>query len=510
MARKAKTFAWPAPVKGLMKAGPVTTGPRDAAEVLDNFIPTAEGARLRGGSILFATVPDDVVSLMTYRSGSQEKLFAATAAAIYDVTSVVDPEVSPAAAVSSLTSGEWAYTQFATAAGQYLVIANGADSVRHYNGTTWATPTITGVTSSALSFVWAHKKRLWFTEKNSLSAWYLDVNSVAGAATEFPLDGVFRLGGSLLFGGTWSVDAGDGMDDVAVFVTTEGEIAVYQGTDPGAADDWAQAGVYRIGRPLTKKGWFRAGGDIAILTEDGIVSAAAAVNKDRAALQISAITAPIEDLWQQAIATRTLTSSFASVIWPTKTIALIGVPSASGVPVTLVANTRTGAWGRVTGWDTQCLALFDDRMFFGTAAGTVLEADVGGSDQGIEYVGRWVPKFQEMNTTDDKFALHARATWRGISRENVRLTCFQNYAIGTFPASVANTENSLTKWGAAVKWGARKWGGSASLISGSDWQSVSGMGYSLSPALVVACNKDSTPVFELAGLQLRYETGRAI
>ncbi len=510
MARRTSTFAWPAPVRGLLKSGPVASGPKDAAEVLDNFIPTAEGARLRGGAALHGTVAAAVVSLMVYRSGAAEKLFAATATAVYDVTAPVDPETSPTAEFSSMTGGDWSFTQFATAAGQFLVIANGTDSVRHYNGSTWAAPSITGVTSSALSFVWSHKLRLWFVEKNTLSAWYLPVNSVAGAATEFPLDGVFRLGGSLLFGGTLSSDAGDGRDDSAIFVTTEGEIAIYQGTDPSSAADWALTGVYRIGRPLNKKAWFRVAGDTAVLTEDGVVSVAQAVSSDRAGLQVRAITAPIEDLWQQAVASRTSTSTFAAIVWPTKTIALIAVPSTTGVPVTLVSNTRTGAWAPVKGWSISALALFEDKAVFGTPSGQIVLADTGGNDLGAAYTGVWVPKFQEFGSTDRKFALRARAMWRSLSRQVVRIVCFQNYALGTYPSTDANTSENATKWGAAVKWGARKWGGGQSLLDGSDWQSVSGSGYALAPALVVTCNSTSAPVLELAGMQLRYETGQPI
>jgi hypothetical protein len=510
MARRVRTGSWPAPVRGLLKAGAVAQGPADAAEVLDNFIPTAEGARLRGGIVQTATVPAAVVALMVFRSGAAENLFAATASAVYDVTAPADPLVSPAAAFSGLIGGDWSFTQFATAAGQFLVIANGTDSVRHYNGSVWATPAITGVTSSDLSFVWAHKSRLWFIENSSLSAWYLPVNSIAGAAVEFPLDGVFRLGGRLLFGGTLSSDAGDGRDDSAIFVTSEGEVAVYQGTDPSSASTWDLTGVYRIGKPLNKKAWFRVAGDTAVLTEDGIVSIMQAMTSDRTGLQPNAITAPIEDFWQKAIATRSTTSPFPATVWPTRTIALIGVPSASAIPVALVANTRTGAWARITGWAINALALLNDQVMFGTPSGQIVRADSGGDDLGVSYTGIWVPKFQEFNPTETKFALRARAMWRSITRQSVRLVCFQNYALGTYPASDANTVVNPLKWGAAVKWGARKWGGSNTIIEGSDWQSVTGSGYALAPALVVSTNGTASPGFELAGMQLRYETGRPL
>lgn len=510
--RKSSTAVWPAPVRGLIRNGALVGADPSAAEVMDNWFPTAQGARLRGGSTLFATVGDPVVRLMTYRSGSSESVFAATADSVYNITAVADPEVAPTADIASLTSGDWSFVQFATPAGQYLVMANGADSVRNFNGAAWSTPSITGVTSSALSFVWSHKRRLWFVEDGTLSAWYLPVNSISGAAAEFPLDGVFKLGGALLFGGTWSVDAGDGLDDMMLFVTTEGEVAVYQGTDPGT--DYALSGVYRIGQPLNKHGWFRAGGDLCILTKDGIIPVSEALNKDVTALQASAITYPIEDLWQQAVANAT-TGTFPAIVWPTRTLFAVGVPASEATPVTLVANARTGAWARVTGWDTQCFAIFGDELLFGDSVGRIVKADDGGSDyyEGtqVSYTATLVPKFQDFGGMGDKFALHARVMWLSGAGYSVGLGCFANYEIGEYPDAPAVTEETGLKWGGGAKWGdGSKWGSAESASAGSDWQAVSGAGFSLSPVVRITHNRNSKPLYSIAAIQLRYEKGAGL
>src|SRR5690606_5522465 len=133
------------------------------------------------------------------------------------------------------------------------------------NGTS-SPRSITGVDTDTLSHVWKYSSRLWFVGED-MSAWYLPALAVGGAATEFPLQGVFSKGGALLFGAAFSYDAGDGLDDYCVFFTTEGEFALYQG-DP--ADTMTKVGVYEIGRPLHKNAHFRAGGDVGVLTDDGI------------------------------------------------------------------------------------------------------------------------------------------------------------------------------------------------------------------------------------------------
>ena len=510
-ARPSSSAIWPAPTKGLVRSGNFVAAPPDAAEVLDNFIPTTTGARQRGGATLHATVDAPVVQLMNYRSGALENLFAATAGDVFDVSAPVDPLVAPTADLTGLGSGDWSFLQFATPGGEFLWMCNGVDSARTYDGAAWATPAITGVASADLSFAWAHKKRIWAVEDGTLSAWYLPVNSIAGAMAEFPLQGVFRLGGQLLLGGTWSIDSGDGLDDNMVFVTSEGEIAVYQGTDPAVAADWALVGTYRVGRPLSKNAWFRAGGDFMLLTEDGIVSVSEALQKDRAALMTSAITAPIEELWQATVANRSAASKFPVSIWPTRTLLLIGTPAVGGTNISLVANTRTGAWARITGWDVQCLAIFDDVVYFGTASNTIAKADTGGSDMDVAYTSVCVPKFQELGSPNEKIALHARVLYRAAEVTPVRLTCFANYAVGSLPSVSAIGTESGTTWGGGAKWGGgSKWGSTSTKIAASDWQAVSGMGFSLAPCLVVTSNRLSQPDFEITSIQLRYEVGTAI
>lgn len=526
-------FVWPAPVAGLISSGTeINSDPRGCA-LLENFIPTAEGSRLRGGALSHSVVDGEVRSLFTYRSGVTENLFAATETTITDVSvpnaglfGVLFMEIDgedviltldgdaltlpfPAPDVGGLTSGDWSHVQFATAGGQFLVIANGSDSVRNFNGAAWSVPAITNVDSADLSFVWAHKRRLWFVEGNTLSAWYLPVNSIAGAAVAFPLDGVFSLGGALLFGGTWSQDSGDGLDDLAVFVTTEGQIAVYQGTDPDNAATWALVGVYQIGKPLGKTSWFRAGGDLVILTEDGIVPVSEALMKDRAALQAAAITSPIEDLWQRVVASRDISFRFPVALWSTKTTLVVGIPTLDDQLGVLVANTRTGAWATITGWPVSSLAVYQDRLYFGTPSGFIARGDESGSDFGVPYAGRYVPRFQEMGTTEDKIALHARVIFKTAENADPRLVAFQNYQIDTFPPEGEYAPPSGDVWGSGV-WGQSKWGASLNTVVRSDWQSVSGMGFSQSVGLIVGSQSATAPTFELLGLILRYEVGRSI
>ena len=260
----AQPVAMPAPTNGLVNGRNIVVGSELSASVSENFFPTLQGSRVRGGKTKVANISGPVTSMFAYRSGTAAKLFATTGSAIFDITAL-DPNSVPTAAVSGQTSGVYASEQFSTVAGEYLYAVNGSDLAQLFDGATWlavdgsSSPAITGIATSKFSHVWKHKNRIWFVEGGTKRAHYLPVDSVGGAITTHSLEGVFRKGGSLLFGGTWSSDSGSGMDDRCVFVSDQGEVAIYQGSDPSNASTWSLVGVYSITEPLGVNCHFDAG-----------------------------------------------------------------------------------------------------------------------------------------------------------------------------------------------------------------------------------------------------------
>lgn len=588
---KPKIMKFPAPSKGWVRNENLQTASKNAAEVLDNIFPTTEGARLRKGSTKHATITDAAKQIMPFQSAGASALFAATATDIYEVTSPADADVAETAKMSNLTSGDWAYTQFSTSAGDYLFAVNGADYATYYGtslepiadeaineltydaltgeftpgltvtgGTSGATATIfavepltattgvlkvgtvtggpfqnnealtdsstgaatedgtivvgsaiaiTGVATTALSHVWASHQRLFFIEKDTLNAWYLATSSIGGTATEIPLGPVFNHGGSLLFGATWSLDSGSGQDDVCIFVTDQGEVAVYSGINPATASTWVLVGVYKMGKPLNKHSSFKAGGDVAVMTEDGIVPISAAIRKDRAALQADAITYNIEEAWQEAIRNRSAAYPFTATLWQSATMLIIGAPSLGSENIAYVANARTGAWCRFVGWDIQCSGIYDDSFYFGTETGEIVQGEVSGTDQDMTYIGRWVPKFNDNNDPSCKVAVHARLRTRTESAFTPSIQAFADYTIGDYNSSVSTLSTVGDVWGTGV-WGTATWSGGNAKISQSEWESVTSIGTALAPVFQVASNNAVAPSVEFIVGELVYEAGSPI
>lgn len=586
--RAARDVLFPAPTKGWVRSGNITTASPDQAEVLDNWFPTAQSARLRGGCTEYADIGTALVQMFAYSSGSQD-LFASTASGIYDCDRIAGGGTA-FADVTGLSSGDWSTVNISTSGGDFLVAVNGSDAMMYWDGTDWypvnganvndlsydaltadfsvgetvtggtsgasativaitqdsattgtlrlgaitsgpfsdnetitsaggsatangasasgSTITLTGVTTSDLSQVWLFKERLFFVEDGTLSAWYLPVQSIGGSATEIPLGAVFRKGGKLLFGATWSLDSGSGIDDVCLFVTSEGEIAVYEGTDPSSASTWALAGVYDIAAPLNKHAYFKAGGDLAILTEDGIIPVSEALNKDRAALQAVAISYPIEDAWKEVVGDTTF--PITATLWQSEALLLIGVAPDGNTDQAFVANARTGAWCRYTGWDVRCSAVSDNRLYYGNNAGKVMRAENGGNDDGTQFTATYIPKFQEFGVPNEKLAIHGGLTFRASGNPVFKMACLSDYEVKSIAAPTPTGQSSgASAWGTGV-WGTFVWGSSTSSKTFTRWKAVRAAGYSLAPAVLVTSNQTSAPIFEILATRLRFEVGTTL
>jgi hypothetical protein len=542
--RTSELKSFPAPVAGWVAnqnlAAPMTrvagqAAPQGAA-MLDNWFPTATGAIMRRGTALYATLGDGTLpvrSLFSYINGNQQQFFGATDIAIYDITTILTPfnysiATEDGDAVETddgdtfgenstvghevfedSIRGDWSVVQFATAGGTFLRGVNGSDTPFIYDGTTFGvTPAITGtgLDPKDLSHVWSFKNRLFFIEKESLDAWYLPVDSIGGTAVKFPMGGIFARGGSLLFGASWSLDENSGLSASCVFVTTEGEVAVYQGTDPSLATAWALTGVYRIGRPLGAKAYIRAGGDLVIATDVGFVPLSQAIQRDYAALTPSAVSYGIEVAWNQAVDERSALPWHCEV-WPTRQMVVICLPRLGDAdPEMFVANSRTGAWAKFTNWDGTCLELFKDRMFYGSDSGKVVEAYVTGLDQGLPYTATYVPLFNDLGTPASlKITQLARAAFRSSTSIIDRISVQTDYTIKLPSPPDAAPIAIGSDWGSGV-WGVSTWGDRAAPTIIQKWRSVSGTGYALAPSIQVTSGSIVPTDAEIVRLDVTYQT----
>lgn len=362
------------------------------AVTLDNFFPTPSTVKLRGGYSSHVTgLPGEVETLMEYANpAGSRKLIAASENAFYDVTAA---GAVGAAMESGHTSSRWQFVNFGTSGGHFIVAVNGLDTPRNYNGTAWATtPAITGPTPENLVNVMAHQRRLFFCEKATLKFWFLDtIAAIGGSATSFDLAPLCSKGGELLAAGTWSVDSGEGMDDLAVFVTSAGQAVVYAGTDPSSATTWALQGVYDIGKPIGRRCLQKLGSDLVVLTEDGAMLLSKALFAGRT--EPSTITDQIQNAWGDVARAHSSKFGWQTLLYPRGNMLIINVPITElGTSHQYVFNTGTGAPCRFKNQNAFCWSLLNEDAYFGGNT-VVYKADSGTSDNGANVDGTVKPAF---------------------------------------------------------------------------------------------------------------------
>ncbi len=200
---------------------------------------------------------------------------------------------------SGTGNARWQWINFANDAGTFMIAANGSVDPVYYDGSAFASTVITGsagvitLDPRTLVDVMDHKGRLFFVQEDSLRCWFLEPFAIQGAANLLDLGPIFDKGGSILCQSTWTLDGGSGADDLAVWVTTQGQVAVYQGLDPSDANNWALVGVYDIGLPLSRRSLIKYGSDLVVLTTNGVVPLSQALKLDRAQENLVALTQKI-------------------------------------------------------------------------------------------------------------------------------------------------------------------------------------------------------------------------
>lgn len=469
--QSSEIVSFPAPVGGWNANNSIADMKETDAITLDNWFPRTAYCEIRGGSADYATgMTGTGKTLMVYNAmdGTSE-MFCSTASGVYDVS--FDGAVG--AAVAARTDGKHQWTMFGDGTNQYLIMVNGVDKPLYYDGTTWlavdgaTSPALTGITTTNLINVAIFKGRLIFTEKDSMSFWYLSAGFAGGALTEYDLSGVAQMGGYLVAVRPWTVDAGDGPDDRLVCITSQGEIIVFQGTDPSNSSTWALVGIYRIGKPIGRKCTLNVGPDLVILTQNGAFPLTTILN-DFGIDYTKALSNKIESVFNDSARQYQDNFGWMAVSYPNQSAVLVNVPVAEdGTHYQYVMNTITRSWCRFIGWDAEDFAVFNSELYY--CQGTkVVQAWTGTGDNGvnIDAYGKTAFSYFGKQTQLKFFKL-----FRPVLRVNGSLSFlididvdFGDSAINGI-ASYAVTSGA--KWGIS-KWGIHLWAAGLQLVK--EWQ----------------------------------------
>lgn len=474
----ARTTSLPAPTGGWNARDALgEMAPIDAV-YLQNWFPATSDVIMRlGYSVHSSGITGQVETLMNYAGASADEFFAAAGSNVYDVTSAGPVG---AAVVTGQTNARWQYTNVSTSGGNFLVAFNGEDDGLLYDGSAWSTVSITGVASADIDNVTLFKDRLWLTEKNTLSLWYLGSKSIAGAATEFPLQSIAGQGGYIVATGTWTIDSGYGVDDLFVIITSKGQVIVYKGTDPTSIDTWALVGIWDIGAPVGSRSLMKYSGDLIIICQDGLMPLSAALQSSRVNPKV-ALTDKIQWAVSRSVSSYGANFGWQTLFFPKENMLFLNVPIEEGSSQEqYVMNSITGAWCRFVGWDANCWELFQNDPYFG-GNGFVGKAWDGYDDDGnnIETDGKQAFNYFNSRGVQKRFTL-MRPVISANGLPAIYAAIDVDFEDAFIAGPIAFSPVAAALWDIAI-WDSAAWSGD--LFIQRQWQGVAAVGFCGAPRL---------------------------
>lgn len=473
-----------------------------------------------------------VKTLMYYYGRVDDQVpFAATDAGIYDVSVSTDTPV----VAHPLTDGMCQFTNFANTLHNYLVVCNGTDAACLFNGTTWVnfdevvTPTdpgqISGVDPALFAFPLGFKHRLWFIQKNSMTAWYLPLDSVGGVATPFFLGGVFSRGGHLVAMVRWSSDTGTGLDDRLVFITSAGEIASYSGNNPNDANDWRLDAVFFVAPPVSMRAATDYGGDVLYLTRRGLIPLSSLVSGtatevlysgaltrriSRTLLKLTSDPAPLfpGEITVHNEAAWVIINLFDSSVGSSAPYDHV-LSAGNNQPIQLVMNSLTGAWGKFN-LPIRTMRSINGLFYMGTDDGRVLvitpdnyldEVKVNGTG-GVPIDLYAMAAFTYLgNRQNNKHTKFVRPTIQSNATPAVKMRVVPNFELNRYNASPsASSVVAGSVWDGA-EWDVDIWAGTSNVYR--PWISANVLGYAFSWQL----RASTATSFGLSAVDYVWETG---
>lgn len=463
---KSREITLPSPIMGLNRKDPVSAMNPLFAVTMDNYIPLDSKVELRSGYSLFSKLGTDgslVKTLAAYHYPSYDKFFAVYGGKIWDISTTPSTPVDMGV---TLTDDYCQVIQYKN----YLYFVNGSDQpIAYYvdgNGDenigAWGFSG-TGLTDTRIISGSVSKEFLWFVEKGTLKAWYAaTAGSVSGTLNAFDLSQVSKWGGELKAVVNWTIDGGTGIDDYTGFITSEGEVFIYGGSNPNDPTDWVLKGSYKISKPIGYRCTVKYQGDIVVICEDGYFPLSKALAASNAGDSLVAFSDNIRGLVIDRTSVNSWRKGWQPIIYTKKGYGIINVPTGEQFEQHVI-NVATGAWCRFTGIRAFTWCMFDGNIYFGGDDG-VYQFDSGYSDDGVEIEGVIEQAYNDLGTPNLK----------RISLLNPRTASSAPYSLSVYVNTdyKQRKESFLTSVGysTGTKWNSKPWAASWDL-KGVYWSS---------------------------------------
>jgi|SRR5882672_64566 len=469
------TVSVPAPIGGINARDALAAMPSTDAITSSNWFGTPSYVAFRNGKQQWSTgLPGAVETIMAYNGLTSRKLFGVSGNSIYDITV---QGVVGAALVTALSNSRLQHQMFNAGGGNVLIWANGAVQPQFYNGTVWAATTISGsgLTPSNLITATVFKQRMFYIENNSMNVWYSATTAFQGVLTQIPLGQLFKKGGILMQMATWTIDNVSGIDDYAVFITSEGEVAIYQGYDPAQISTWSLVGIFNIGRPIGRRCYTKYASDIIVITADGLTPLSKAMLTDRTQ-EDAQLTYKIINAINNDVQSFNANFGWQVIDYPLGNKLILNVPDTTNTLMhQWVMNSVAKSWWQFNNWNANCWELQQDALYYGENTKVFL-ADVGTNDAGNAITVDCKPAFSYFELPGKlKNFMMARPIFQANANiaPQITLNVDFNDVINPAPPFISG---GLAPWDTSP-WDVTPWGDSNPSISIKNWQGIVGLGY---------------------------------
>lgn len=446
----------PAPVGGLNtrdNRGDMSVGD---AIILENWIAGNEAVQSRKGYSVWADdLSGEIETLMTYESGTTSQLLAAVGGSIYELDTVALGTSTSIA--SGKTNDRWQSTLF----NAYLLMCNGEDAPIGWDGSSFTTLSYTGDLATygeeKMDGIHNHKNRVYMWDTDTSDFYYGTTDAIQGAFAKFPLGVVSETGGNLIIMSTISLDAGSGLDDIAVFVLSTGETLMYSGSDPSDATNWQLIGRYRIPPPLGVRCAVKFGGDVRILTQADAISILEFIRSEGTQASTKRLSKISGSIKEESAANKTK-FGFQTLWYSPLDLIIYNIPNVEeSTYVQYVTNTSTGGSSKFTGWNARCFAIWNEELYF-SGSGEVYKAFDTERDNGADINLIAQPAFTTLNISYNKKIIAYEQLLGSDGVLNVGLSIAYDYGDTNTPVT-SSSPVSGALWDVTY-WDLSQWSGS--------------------------------------------------
>jgi hypothetical protein len=311
------------------------------------------------------------------------------------------------------------------------------------------------------------KNRVYYLAREDLGFYYTELFASEGTITHFPLTGIAGRGGVAVAVNSWTVDGGDGVDDYLAIFTSEGEVLVYQGTDPGS--DFQIVGRYFIGKVIGQQAMCQVFGKLFVVTE-----------RDYIYLPDALATGGNQGRSKLSGAAKDALSSYSSLVgWKahystSEGLLIVNVPTGNSTAEQHVINVRNGAATRFTGLNARSFADFQGSLYWGSTDGYVYKYN-GYKDNGSPITCTSFQAATNLRSNSEKMVSAYKARLRSESDIGLLSGIAYDYGDTSFTQSVTLAAQQGSDGVLPLDW-PFDWNVVPSIAAKSEWQRGAGRG----------------------------------